>query len=238
MTRNDRLLIATAFVGILVIVAMQVGGRQLAIAGLPFGAIGRLDDADGFCTATVVGEHTLLTAAHCVRNADGAIRLPERFTAGLERTDSVAVATPTDSYVPPPLNDKDDTGDDWALVYTVEPLGKRTGILPVMPAAELRRHLEAQDLEFLHVGYGRFDGARVTVQRGCRVLDLGEDGSIEHYCSAVPGDSGGPLLARDRAGRWQIVGITSRSRFPSETEEVEQAVDARAFVDAVAARSR
>ncbi len=70
-------------------------------------AVGRLDiDRSGFCTAALISESLILTAAHCVFAEDGRPILPEKFTflAGLRddramATRAVIRVTPHPAYV-------------------------------------------------------------------------------------------------------------------------------------------
>lgn len=233
MKRSDRIIAIAGFFAVVAVMAWQVAGRQMDLAGLSFRAIGRLEHSDGYCTATVVARHALLTARHCAPGAEAGA-LPVTFLAGLDDGEHFAVATPDRVILPDAPADMEDTGADWAIVMVKEPIGDTTGIVPVMDAAELDRHLQDPGFTFVEIGYGRMS-SEVTVRRHCTVAALGQDGSIDHVCESIPGDSGGPVLARGDDGRLQIIGVNSSISRQGEDADrwMSHAVDGRAFADAV-----
>ncbi|MDD3445312.1 MAG: trypsin-like serine protease [Zavarzinia sp.] len=210
---------------------------------LPLAAIGVVDLGESFCTGTVVGPRIVLTAAHCVFNAFGQVRMPRRFLAGHGENGTLAEARVVEAFIPPDYNlrrfqeTNDIDGLDWAILELDTDIGVMTGEVEI--ASFDRKQLKTYDgasRSFVQIGYGEKDGDVVTIRPGCTVIEAWDDNTFGHNCGSVSGDSGGPDLAFIE-GRWQIIGIESAEIDTDASKGVDMAVSARAFA-AEAARHR
>ncbi|MCF4165174.1 trypsin-like serine protease [Zavarzinia compransoris] len=202
---------------------------------LPLAAIGVVDTEGGFCTGTMVGPKLVLTAAHCVFNSFGRVRLPKRFLAGHSEDSTLATAKVVEAYLPPGFSPGrfkktiEIDGLDWALLELDQDISRLTGIvdIAVFDRGQYKR-LIGGARGFVQVGYGQEKGDRVTIRAGCGVIEAWDDNTFGHVCGTVHGDSGGPdLVFLD--GRWQIIGIESAEVNTDAIEGLDVAVSARAF---------
>lgn len=179
----------------------------------PWRVIGRINLAGfGHCTATLVAEDVVLTAAHCLWNQRTGRWYPAKyltFVAGVEKESFQGYAKGKSVQIAPGYtfskqNAFDRVKYDWALLRLKEPLGKKLGFLPLLPASKITK-----GKSLVQAGY-RGDRAFVlTVQTGCRVKAL-HDGKrlVQSDCRTTGGDSGGPVLAKEADG-WYLVGLHS-----------------------------
>ena len=92
--------------------------------------------------------------------------------------------------------------DDIALVQIHEPVRDilQPSTIPVPPGASLRLG-----------GYAQDRAERLTVDPDCPARGYVRDAAgqllLLHGCSGTHGTSGGPLLTRDAAGGWHLVGL-------------------------------
>lgn len=174
-------------------------------------AVGRLNLANGasFCSATLVGERLVLTAAHClfspVTNTPYA---PEdiEFQPGW-RNGGAAAYRHARRYVVHPEFDL--SSDDWAyrlardiaLIELDTPI-RGSGITPLGWAS----HLPATNAVSV-VSYAMDRQTAPALEEGCEIVAR-ESGAMLLSCSAGPGASGAPVLAT-AAGEVKIVGMIS-----------------------------
>ncbi len=141
------------------------------------------------CSGSAIGQHAVLTAAHCVYGAlSVAVQVGDAASAIILRAQS---ATIYPGYVNTPY----EISGDLAVVITAEPLGR-----PVYPLLG-SRYPEVGSATMI-VGYG-FSSAEIqdygtlrfgtVILTGVDTLHLSAefDGSYSNVCS---GDSGGPLI--------------------------------------------
>lgn len=175
------------------------------VKAFPWQAIGQLNMAgQGSCTATLVSENQIVTAAHCLWNKNtGRWYPPEyiHFVAGFEgdsyRGHSLAKAvqvSPLFQPGEPPTQQR--AGHDWAIITLVLPLGKTLGYLPVATSRQV--HASGKGLHWTQVGYRADRAYRMTAHHACELVPAQPPlaGLLFHRCDTTHGDSGGPLLLR------------------------------------------
>lgn len=166
----------------------------------PWSAIGRLNIARrGHCTAVLVADRLLLTAAHCLfdRRTGRWVAVEDlHFLAGYQRgafLHHVRAATyeadpgydPTAG--PAPANVR----HDWALIRLKGPAGRPLPLRRFTPA-------EAQQpLMFAQAGYHKTRPHVITLTPRCAPDRPRAEGLIFHSCWIAQGDSGSPLLIQE-----------------------------------------
>jgi protease YdgD len=181
-------------------------------AVFPWSAIGRIDFDDGSeCTGTLVAADIVVTAAHCVHNADGEIAAAGVFSSGFERPGGPLEARITGYFPAPRFNpdlfyssNKLD-GTDWAYLRIAEPLGDELGVVAMEPL------LTINDVTLDQAGYSWDTGGHLSGHLGCPAIRLNTEGTLEHACDTTQGDSGSPLMVH-RRDAWSIVAVDSNYR--------------------------
>ncbi len=193
-----------------------------------FPAVGALTyQGQPFCTATLVGPTTLLTAAHCLAGFEAE---ELRFVLGADATApqdelalrSLRVHTGYREFV-----------HDIATAELAEPSS--------VPPLGLLRHMDERfvGMPLVFVGYGVDDGLRQTggghkrrVAVPIEELGPGTFRYLQRGGGTCNGDSGGPALHQDEEGRWLVAGVTSYGDVSCRRYGVDTRVDAYlAFVE-------
>ncbi len=188
-------------------------------AKMPARAVGRLETQGGYiCTATLVAEDVILTAAHCVMDEKGRHQKPLLFNAGSDHGDAVATANVTAVHVDPdydPVHQFDGKtidspvfGRDWALLTLDSPIGRQTGIIDVFAATkpDLNGIVDDAKSDVIQIGYGGQGGFRPKLRHGCGPADVLDARYYTTQCGLVKGDSGSPLLLH-QGDKYRIIGI-------------------------------
>jgi protease YdgD len=179
----------------------------------PWQAIGRLNnESGGFCTAVLIGERQVLTAAHCLRRRGVAgqespahhIHFLAGYSRGEYRAHSRAVAIARS----PRRGIQEQPADDWAIVTLAEPLGMSVGFLKLEPFGPSTFQADRElGLLYSQAGYSQDRAHILTRHSDCGIVGfLRGAETFVHRCEATHGDSGSPILAL-RDGTYSIVGL-------------------------------
>ncbi|WP_342076513.1 trypsin-like serine protease [Yoonia sp. SS1-5] len=172
--------------------------------------VGRLDiRGKGFCTAALIRERLILTAAHCLYERDGSLISTDRFEfrAGLrdgraEATRRIIRAVAHPDYI------HDDTATDPAGVakdIAVLELSQAIRTTRVKPYQIAERPLTGDEVGVVSYGRGREEAA--SLQEVCTVLGR-QTGVIVMTCDVEFGSSGAPVFVI-RDGETRIASVVS-----------------------------
>ncbi|GAB5448482.1 trypsin-like serine peptidase [Gymnodinialimonas sp.] len=174
-------------------------------------AVGRLDTGASFCSATLIREDLVLTAAHCVYHPQTSRAFaPEDLTffAGLRNGHAEAIRRVRrimvlPDYRPEQGPDFDMIGRDIALLELSAPVSMAS-IVPISVARTPWR-----EGRVTVVSYGREREGYASIEEGCEILQRQE--SVRSLtCEVVSGSSGSPVL-RVNQGRAEVVAVISAS---------------------------
>ncbi|WP_341368869.1 trypsin-like serine protease [Yoonia sp. BS5-3] len=159
-------------------------------------AVGRLDiRGKGFCTAALIRDRLILTAAHCLYDDEGILIDPDRFEfrAGLRdgrasatRTISRAIAHP--NYTP---NGDSTRPSEVAMDIAVLELDQPIRATRMRPYLIAPRPLTGDEVGVVSYGRGREDAP--SLQELCSVLGR-QTGVIVMTCDVEFGSSGAPVF--------------------------------------------
>jgi len=175
-------------------------------------AVGRLDVRDGgFCTAALIRDRLLLTAAHCVYDQnDEPIPASEfTFQAGLrygraDATRNIIRVVPHPDYVPDgPSAQIEGIANDIAVLELAQPI-RYSGVEP-FPISSRPRRGDSVAI----VSYGQNREEAPSLQESCSILHR-VNGALVMNCDVIFGASGAPVF-RMEAGRARIVSVVSAS---------------------------
>ncbi|MCB1971934.1 MAG: trypsin-like serine protease [Geminicoccaceae bacterium] len=181
-------------------------------------AVGRLNrQGGGFCTAVLIAPREVLTAAHCLWDAQRKRWLPPEaihFVPGYRRGQYLGHAQGTSFRLSDTIEMTDDGRpadpvDDWAVVRLDLNLEDGAGIHPLQLAGPSARAELRENTDLTRIGYSRDRPYLPAIVDHCRALGSMEHGRLLlHDCDATMGDSGSPLLAR-RNGTMVVMGVHS-----------------------------
>ncbi|MGH7428910.1 MAG: trypsin-like serine peptidase, partial [Candidatus Methylomirabilaceae bacterium] len=182
----------------------------------PWQAIGLLQrKAGGACTATLISENAVLTAAHCLFDRRGGRQLAPsevRFLAGYRDGKAVAAALAQGFILhsnhgqsAPTIKDMQ---TDWAIVVLRKPLLIRPLPLRALPS-RTGNHDPAVGWAVARAGYSEDRPTALSVDPSCRVLHRDvADRFLFTDCDTLKGDSGSPLLAQG-SDEPAVIGVVS-----------------------------
>lgn len=160
-------------------------------------AVGRLDiNQAGFCTASLIGETLILTAAHCVFDDNGDLIAPDRFIfqAGLRDGRAVATrrvirTTPHPDYIHRADKARDDAvAADLAVLELDRPI-RQSRVIPYAIGAS-----PLQGAQVAVVSFARDRANAASLQQSCTVLQEAR-AIIVLTCAADFGASGAPVFS-------------------------------------------
>jgi len=163
-------------------------------ASEPWMAVGWIEPAaGGFCTATLVAESVVVTAAHCIEFG-GTIAAAGTFLAGFDRSggplsagiEAYVVSDRRSAFLESPSH------NDWVLLRLDRPIGRELGY--VAGATLKAAGGDWRSFELFQAGYSWDTDDYLSGHLGCRILAVRGDGAIEHDCDTTHGDSGSPLM--------------------------------------------
>ena len=179
-------------------------------------AVGRLDFRHGFCTAALIRDNLILTAAHCVYNDNGRLRDASEFTfsAGLRSGRAEAtrgihslVAHPQYDHTPNAVADIN-VAFDIAVLRLDQPI-RRTRIQPFRIDEQ---PVQGDEIGIVSYGEGRSEAP--SLQEVCSVLGR-QTGVVVMTCDVVQGSSGSPVFTLTE-GAPRIVSVVSAIAYVGE----------------------
>jgi protease YdgD len=181
---------------------------------LPWRAVGKLQVASlnvrQFCTATLVGPSTVLTAAHCAVNPltrqywlPGSLHFLIGYDGSNYTGHGVGVKLETGLGFDP-SRPSETSGSDWALISLDTRLGSPDRVLPMIHG------VPETGSTIMLGGYQQDHPLVLMADTDCRIVGRATDSGgrllVRHNCTGTRGVSGAPLLIV-KDSKWYTAGI-------------------------------
>ena len=173
-------------------------------------AVGRLDiSGKGFCTAALIRDRLILTAAHCLYDDDGSVIDPDRFAfrAGLRDGQAQATRAVSRAIAHPEYNHSGDgtLAEEVAIDIAVLELEQPIRNTRMQPYRIAQRPIRGDKVGVVSYGRGREEVP--SLQEVCDVLGR-QTGVIVMTCDVEYGSSGSPVFIF-RDGETRIASVVS-----------------------------
>lgn len=243
----------TAVLGLLLLAACAAPGPAVPPSIVPAPppqqltwttAIGALHNiANGqVCTATLVQQDLVLTAAHCL--SDGAAGVAPKQLTFIPNEGAAPTFAPlpvlaiqaTGNQVQQGLIDETTAVGDWALLRIESaPSALHPLAVNALRWAQIEARLASGD-RFFSGGYGKPGMLVLTQHANCAPVDAArfgqflDDGLIASDCLVRPRDSGGPMVLVDVVGRPHLIAVISGIGQPFSAHPFGIGVESKNFM--------
>lgn len=209
----------------------------------PWNRIGNLSIAGRkFCSASLITDNIIITAAHCLWNHNTDDWYPAEFIhflAGYQQEDYVAHSRakaihPNPNYQFQISTNPELLKKDWALIELEEPLGALVGYFPLRVLNQLQqKNLQKQQHQVALSGYRQDTREALSLDHQCELMPTPTQlpqSLLSNNCHGLSGDSGGPLLIR-QGQTWELLGIHAGRHIDSRQHTTALAIASSAFYD-------
>ncbi|WP_238934928.1 trypsin-like serine peptidase [Maricaulis parjimensis] len=169
----------------------------------PWVVVGQISfDSGGACTATLIADDVLVTAAHCIAD-NGRFDARGTFETGYGLPGGPVSARIIDYFTDPQWNEQrfsstdDLDGTDWALLKIDTPLGAQLGHVGVRGLVDAVGSRTALRTDLYQAGYSWDTGTHLSGNIGCHMVNVYDDNTMAHDCDTTRGDSGSPFMVRE-----------------------------------------
>ncbi|MGH1370669.1 MAG: trypsin-like serine peptidase [Cellvibrionaceae bacterium] len=209
----------------------------------PWNRIGNLSIAGRkFCSASLISDRVIVTAAHCLWNQNTEDWYPAQFIhflAGYQQEEYVAHSRAKNIFPNPNYQfrvsvDPQQLSEDWALIELEEPLGLLLGYFSLqLLSPSQQRQLQQSESHVALAGYRRDTREALSLDTQCQLSPTPKHfprNLLGNNCHGLSGDSGGPLLIQ-QAGYWHLLGIHAGRSIDSRQNTLALAIPTSAFYD-------
>jgi len=209
----------------------------------PWNRIGNLSIAGRkFCSASLIADNVIITAAHCLWNHNTENWYPAEFIhflAGYQQEDYVAHSRAKAIYPNPNYQFQISTNPellkkDWALIELEEPLGALVGYFPLhILKKPQQRNLQKKHHPVALAGYRQDTREALSLDNSCELMETPAQlpsSLLSNNCHGLSGDSGGPLLIV-QGQNWELLGIHAGRHIDSRQRTIALAIPSSDFYD-------